>query len=54
MPVETIIGLGQLGALVTIAHRLGSLTTDMDHMQARMEDFQTRVKSIEQRFSSDV
>lgn len=43
MTVETLIGVGQLGALVTIAHRLGSLRTDMDHITRRVKALEKRV-----------
>ena len=44
MTVETLIGLGQLGALVTIAHRLGSLRTDMDNIKKRVKQLEGKVK----------
>lgn len=43
MTVETIIGLGQLGALVEIARRLGSLRTDMDAVQKRVKRVEAEV-----------
>lgn len=43
MTVETLIGVGQLGALVTIAHRLGSLRTDMDGVKKRMKRVEKEV-----------
>ncbi len=44
MTVETLIGVGQLGALLAIATRLGSLRTDMEHVMMRVKRLEEAVK----------
>lgn len=41
---ETLIGVGQLGALIEIARRLGSLRTDVDNMKRRVRNVEARVR----------
>jgi hypothetical protein len=41
--LDTIIGLGQLGALVEIARRLGSIRADVDGLKERVSGLETEV-----------
>jgi hypothetical protein len=43
--VETIIGVGQLAALVEIARRLGSVRSDVDGLKRRMEHVENEVRA---------
>ena len=43
MTVETIIGIGQLGALVEIARRLGSVRSDVDSLKRRVKHVEGRL-----------
>lgn len=45
MTVETVIGFAQLGALIEIARRLGSLGTEVDNMKRRVKRLEGKVRN---------
>lgn len=40
-PLTVILGVGQLGVLVEIARRIGSLRSDLGHVKSRVEELES-------------
>lgn len=47
-PLTTLVSLGQLGALLEIARRIGSLRSDHDNLRKLYQRLRTRVQDLEE------